>query len=167
MTRDTELAALKSRLQEIDDLHGAAGLLHWDQSTYMPPGGAVSRGRQLALLSRLAHDRQSDPAIGHLLDSLSPWAEAQGADSDAAALIRVTRRDKCPGFECSPETGGWGRESITASSRESASRLNATDEFRDFYAEIVLDDHDFAIGDELVVDKKADGIAGVLGELQD
>ena len=93
MTRDTELAALKSRLQEIDDLHGAAGLLHWDQSTYMPPGGAVSRGRQLALLSRLAHDRQSDPAIGHLLDSLSPWAEAQGADSDAAALIRVTRRD--------------------------------------------------------------------------
>ena len=40
MTRDTELAALKSRLQEIDDLRGAAALLHWDQSTYMPPGGA-------------------------------------------------------------------------------------------------------------------------------
>ena len=54
MTRDTELAALKARLQEIDDLRGAAALLHWDQSTYMPPGGAESRGRQLALLSRLA-----------------------------------------------------------------------------------------------------------------
>jgi carboxypeptidase Taq len=93
MTRDAELAALKSRLQEIDDLRGAAALLHWDQSTYMPPGGAESRGRQLALLSRLAHDRQADPSIGRLLDSLAPWAEAQGADSDAAALVRVTRRD--------------------------------------------------------------------------
>jgi carboxypeptidase Taq len=93
MTRESELAALKTRLQEIDDLHGAAALLHWDQSTYMPPGGAESRGRQLALLNRLAHDRHSDPAIGRLLDSLAPWAEAQGADSDVAALIRVTRRD--------------------------------------------------------------------------
>jgi len=93
MTREAELAELKSRLQEIDDLGGAAALLHWDQSTYMPAGGAESRGRQLALLSRLAHDRQADPAIGRLLDSLAPWAEAQGADSDAAALIRVTRRD--------------------------------------------------------------------------
>jgi carboxypeptidase Taq len=93
MTREAQLAELKSRLQEIDDLGGAAALLQWDQSTYMPPGGAESRGRQLALLSRLAHDRQADPAIGRLLDSLAPWAEAQGADSDAAALIRVTRRD--------------------------------------------------------------------------
>jgi len=93
MTRDTELATLKTRLQEIDDLRGAAALLHWDQSTYMPPGGAQSRGRQLGLLSRLGHDRQSDPAIGRLLDSLQPWAEAQGEDSDAAALVRVTRRD--------------------------------------------------------------------------
>ena len=93
MTRDADLAALKSRLQEIDDLRGAASVLHWDQATYMPPGGAQSRGRQLALLTRLAHDRQADPDVGRLLDSLAPWAEAQGADSDAAALVRVTRRD--------------------------------------------------------------------------
>ena len=77
---------------EIDDLRGAAALLHWDQSTYMPPGGAESRGRQLALLSRLAHERQADPSIGRLLDC-SLLGRAQGADSDAAALIRVTRRD--------------------------------------------------------------------------
>ena len=93
MNRDAELAALKSRLQEIDDLRGAASVLHWDQATYMPPGGAESRGRQLALLSRIAHDQQADPGIGHLLDALEPWAESQGEDSDAAALVRVTRRD--------------------------------------------------------------------------
>jgi len=93
MTRESELALLKQRLQEIDDLRGAGSVLGWDQATYMPPGGAESRGRQLALLSRLAHERLTDPGIGRLLDSLEPWAEAQGTDSDAAALVRVTKRD--------------------------------------------------------------------------
>ena len=93
MTREAQLTELRQRLQEIDDLRGAGALLGWDQTTYMPPGGAEARGRQLALLSRLTHDRLVDPAIGRLLDSLGPWAEAQGTDSDTAALVRVTRRD--------------------------------------------------------------------------
>ncbi len=93
MNRDADLTALKSHLQEIEDLRGAAAVLQWDQATYMPPGGAQARGRQLARLSRLAHDRQADPEVGRLLDSLEPWAESQGADSDVAALVRVTRRE--------------------------------------------------------------------------
>ncbi len=93
MNHDAELAELKQRLREISDLHGAEAALGWDQATYMPPGGAEARGRQLALLSRLEHERLADPAVGRLLDSLAPWAESQGADSDAAALVRVTRRD--------------------------------------------------------------------------
>ena len=59
----------------------------------MPPGGAEARSRQMALISRLGHERLADPGVVRLLDSLAPWAEAQGADSDAAALVRVTRRD--------------------------------------------------------------------------
>jgi carboxypeptidase Taq len=93
MNAAADLASLKQRLQTISDLHGAESVLNWDQATYMPPGGAVARGRQLALLSGLAHERMIDPEIGRLLDALAPWADAQGADSDAAALIRVTRRD--------------------------------------------------------------------------
>lgn len=93
MNRATDLADLKQRLQAISDLHGAAAVLNWDQATHMPPGGAAARGRQLALLSGLEHQRMIEPEIGRLLDSLTPWAEAQGVDSDAAALIRVTRRD--------------------------------------------------------------------------
>lgn len=93
MTVEADLAELKRRLQAIEDLRGAESALGWDQATYMPPGGAEARGRQLALLSSLAHERLTDPAIGRLLDSVTPWAEAQGADSDAAGLVRVTRRD--------------------------------------------------------------------------
>jgi carboxypeptidase Taq len=93
MTIDTDLADLKQRLLAIDDLQRAVAVLGWDQTTYMPPGGAEARGRQIALLSRLAHERLTDPAIGRLLDALTPWADAQGADSDAASLMRVARRD--------------------------------------------------------------------------
>src|SRR5262245_40214073 len=36
----TALDRLKARLFEVDDLQHAADLLRWDQTTYMPPGGA-------------------------------------------------------------------------------------------------------------------------------
>ncbi len=84
---------LKSRLQEINDLNSANALLNWDQSTYMPPGGAAARGRQQATIGRIAHEKFIDPAIGKLLDELAPWAEKQPYDSEEASLIRVTRRN--------------------------------------------------------------------------
>ncbi len=87
------LAALKLRLRDVEDLGGARSVLGWDEATYMPPGGAEARGRQQALLSRLLHERFTDPAIGDLLDALSPWAAAQPPGDVDAALVRVTRHD--------------------------------------------------------------------------
>ncbi|MBU0494624.1 MAG: carboxypeptidase M32 [Chloroflexi bacterium] len=87
-----KLQALKTRLLEIDDLNAAASLLQWDQATYMPPGGAVARGRQQSTLSRLAHEKLTDPAIGGLLDDLQAYEESLPYDSPEASLIRVTRR---------------------------------------------------------------------------
>lgn len=91
-TAQTRLAELKARLFEISDLSGAAAILSWDQATYMPKGGAQARGRQCALLSRLLHERWTDAGLGRLLDQLAPYAESLPADSDEAALVRVTRR---------------------------------------------------------------------------
>jgi carboxypeptidase Taq len=93
MTTDADFAELKHRLKTIEDLRDAEKVLVWDQATHMPPGGAQARGRLLALLSSLAHERLTDPAIGRLLDAVTPWAEAQGAESDEAALVRAARRD--------------------------------------------------------------------------
>ncbi len=90
---EAELQELKRRLLEVDDLESAASLLSWDQTTYMPPGGAAARGRQLATLGELAHQKLVDPEIGRLLDALRPHQEALPPDSDDASLIRVTRRD--------------------------------------------------------------------------
>ena len=84
---------LRRRYQEISDLAGAAAVLGWDQATYMPSGGAEQRGRQGATLSRLAHQRATDPALGKLLDDLTSVAERLDPDSDEACLVRVGRRD--------------------------------------------------------------------------
>ena len=89
----SKLQALKTRLIEIDDLQSAASLLHWDQATYMPPGGAPARGRQLATLGRLAHEKFVDPAVGKLLDALRDYEDGLPYDSDEASLIRITRRE--------------------------------------------------------------------------
>ena len=89
---ESKLKDLKMRLLEIDDLSSANRLLSWDQSTYMPPGGAEARGRQMATLSRLAHEKFVDPAIGGLLDDLRPYEDNLPYESDERSLIRVTRR---------------------------------------------------------------------------
>jgi carboxypeptidase Taq len=92
-SNEPKVQELLTRLAEVNDLQSAGALLSWDQSTYMPPGGAEARGRQMATLGRLAHEKFTDPAVGKLLDDLRPYEQSLPYDSDAASLIRVTRRD--------------------------------------------------------------------------
>jgi carboxypeptidase Taq len=89
---EQKLKQLKVILAEISDLKYAAALLGWDQQTYMPPGGAEARGNQLALLSRLAHERGTSPELGKLLDELKPYATTIDPDSDDARLVKVAAR---------------------------------------------------------------------------
>lgn len=90
---NTQLQELKTRLLEVNDLTSAAALLEWDQSTYMPAGGAEARGRQMGTLGRLAHEKFTDPAVGKLLDALRSYEDGLPYDDDDASLIRVTRRE--------------------------------------------------------------------------
>jgi carboxypeptidase Taq len=88
-----ELDALRRRMAELSDLHAIGGLLFWDQQTMMPPAAAPARGEHAATLARVTHARQTDPALGALLDALEPWAADQDLDSDDARLIWWARRD--------------------------------------------------------------------------
>jgi carboxypeptidase Taq len=82
-----DFTELTARLAEHNDLQMAAALLRWDQATYMPEGGNAARGRQLATLEKLAHDRLTDPELRRLLDRVRPQDELQ------ERLVRVARRD--------------------------------------------------------------------------
>ncbi|MPZ37283.1 MAG: carboxypeptidase M32 [Rhizobiales bacterium] len=90
---EDSLAELERRLREINDLGAVGSVLGWDEATYMPKGGAIARGRQSAMVSRMRHERSIAPALGRLIDGLSSYADSLPADSDGAALIRVARRD--------------------------------------------------------------------------
>lgn len=90
---DSKFTELLGRLKEISDIKAAIALLNWDQATYMPSGGAAARGQQMATLGTIAHERFTSPAIGELLEALSPYETSLPNDSFAASLIRVTRRD--------------------------------------------------------------------------
>ncbi len=90
---EEKLQQLRARLAQVDDLGRAAGLLGWDQQTYMPPAGDASRAQQLATLNRLAHEIFTAEETGRLLADLRSLGDALPGDSDEACLLRVTQRD--------------------------------------------------------------------------
>jgi carboxypeptidase Taq len=88
-----KLGQLKEILGEVADLNAAISLLGWDQQTYMPAGGSQARGRQLATVGKLAHQKATSPRVGELLQVLKEEFEGADQDSDQAALVRVAARD--------------------------------------------------------------------------
>ncbi|MEZ4719237.1 MAG: hypothetical protein R2851_24575 [Caldilineaceae bacterium] len=54
---------------EINDLLCAMNLLAWDARTQMPPGGAATRGAQLATLTGIAQARIISGAFARLIDN--------------------------------------------------------------------------------------------------
>ncbi len=59
------------RMSEVADFRYSAGVLQWDQETYMPVKGEGPRARQIATLTETAHARFTDAAFGDLLRALS------------------------------------------------------------------------------------------------
>lgn len=87
------LQDLKIQLAEVTYLGQAAGLLGWDQHTYMPPGGAEGRSEQLAVLGRIVHDRMISPEMGRLLDGAEKEVAGRGENDLDYQLVRMTRYD--------------------------------------------------------------------------
>jgi carboxypeptidase Taq len=84
---------LRAELGVVSDLASAAGLMHWDERTKMPAGGAAARADQLATLARITHDRLVADELGRLIDAAR--AELDGADpaSDEASIVNVAARE--------------------------------------------------------------------------
>ncbi len=89
MNLDKHTRALVAHLSDAADLDSAASVLHWDQQTYMPPGGVAARAEALATLSRLSHGITASDETAHLLNA----AGDPEPGSDAEAVVRVARRE--------------------------------------------------------------------------
>ncbi|RYY31020.1 MAG: carboxypeptidase M32 [Chitinophagaceae bacterium] len=67
---DSQYNEYLTRMNRIADLRFAAGLLQWDQETYLPPKGAAKRGQQIATLTEISHELFTNEQLGKLLDQL-------------------------------------------------------------------------------------------------
>jgi len=84
---------LKAIQAEVTDIEHAGALLGWDQVTYMPRGGAEDRGNQLATLSKISHNKSTDPIIGEILAKLESYITELDPDSDDARWYKQTKRN--------------------------------------------------------------------------
>jgi carboxypeptidase Taq len=78
---------LIQKTREIGLLASCSAVLNWDEQTYMPPGGSIHRGEQMALLAGLHHDRVTDPRIGELLTLIA--GSDLTADPESAPAVNV------------------------------------------------------------------------------
>ncbi len=82
---------LVAQLKEYATINQVAGLLSWDQETYMPDKAAEDRANQLAYLAGLAHEKLTRDELGRTLETLA--AEAS-EDPVIATNVRETKRER-------------------------------------------------------------------------
>ena len=71
MNEDRLYLRYKTYLQKIADIKYASAVLQWDQETYLPKNSGDARGRQIATLNELAHEKFTKESFGDLLNDLS------------------------------------------------------------------------------------------------
>ncbi|KAG0343579.1 hypothetical protein BG004_005200 [Podila humilis] len=84
------------RTKEISHLQGIAGLLGWDQEVMMPSNAAGSRANQMSALAGVVHAKETDLALGSILEELEKRQSIQDLSTELnpfeLANIRLSRK---------------------------------------------------------------------------
>lgn len=88
----TSYEDFQNHIAEYNDLLNIINALKWDMRTQMPPGGAETRGNQLATLSKLAKDHFVSDKTRHLLDAVESQIADDNPDSYRVRAIQQTRQ---------------------------------------------------------------------------
>ena len=84
----TKWERILPRVNELADLDSALRLLSWDQHVMMPAAGGGGRARVMASVQAIAHQRLTDPELGHLLADAEGNPDLTGDQKASLALIR-------------------------------------------------------------------------------
>lgn len=87
----TAYADFQRCFAEINDLCCVINLLTWDGRTQMPPGGAATRGNQLATVTRLAQERFTSDETGRLIAAAEDEVAGDPPDSYRARAVYQAR----------------------------------------------------------------------------
>jgi carboxypeptidase Taq len=79
---------LVDRIERINYLSDAGGVLGWDQQVMMPEGGAPARGKQLSAISGFTHELLTDEEVGEWLSELAD----RDLEPERRAVVREVRR---------------------------------------------------------------------------
>ncbi|MDH3392359.1 MAG: carboxypeptidase M32, partial [Desulfobulbaceae bacterium] len=82
---------LRLRAAELTNLNNILALLQWDQEVMLPNGAAAGRASQFSVLSTIAHQKITAPALGGLLQKLAEHPD--GLSFADKALMRVLKRE--------------------------------------------------------------------------
>jgi carboxypeptidase Taq len=99
MAKSTPVAykQLSELSQKIHTLASVLTLLHWDQETYMPPGGITPRSHQIAQMSELIHEEKTSHKFKGSLEKLvslsSGKPKVKGLSKVELVNIREWRKD--------------------------------------------------------------------------
>jgi carboxypeptidase Taq len=92
MTPEESYQWLVAHSRETAILQSVEQLLAWDQRTCIPPKGHDYRAKELTLLARLIHERQTDPRVGEHLGQVDGSALVADPESPEAVNLREWRR---------------------------------------------------------------------------
>ena len=81
---------LLTRMREIRELRSASALLSWDQETCLPAKASEARGRQIAAVEAVIHERLCAPALG---EALARLAGDRTLAAERAAMVRNLGRE--------------------------------------------------------------------------
>ncbi|WP_027184153.1 carboxypeptidase M32 [Desulfovibrio inopinatus] len=76
MNDNTAYSQLVTLFAEVSRLESALELLDWDSQTKMPSKGGPYRAEQIEILTRIIHQRRTDPSIGRLLSQAEDHASS-------------------------------------------------------------------------------------------
>lgn len=83
---------LRQHIATYNDLLNVMNLLKWDMRTQMPPGGATTRGQQLATLNTLAKEHFTGDETARLLDAAEAEIASEPDESYRVRAVRQTRQ---------------------------------------------------------------------------
>lgn len=87
-----EFGALVLRLNELDDIENAYGIMSWDREVNTPSRGVEMRVTQMVTLGSLLHRMATSDEMGRLLEDAERAIDSD-APSETHALLRVVRRE--------------------------------------------------------------------------
>jgi carboxypeptidase Taq len=97
MSATEKYKELKELSVRIHTYGSVLSLLHWDQETYMPPGGIAPRSQQIAQMSSLIHEEKTSRKFKNLLEKLihlpSGKPKIKGLSKLQLVALREWRRD--------------------------------------------------------------------------